>query len=406
MNDSNQQGFAIEITKINNDNTSTNLYLKGVRLIEEQSSRGTYSAITENNKLQWKTRDIPDLCQVIHPILKHKAYSPKGCKIVANAKEEPVHVWDLQCRRCNRLIRVYKLKEYFGYYSTNETCNHQEPTGSLPTPIVKLCMNRADEKNAATKIISFLQLQKDDIQQTRMFFEDPNLQKHPMLNNTEYWNKIMSQIKSKCTELRRKKRKGNNSQVKSTYSKKMTRPISSVKQSLENNFAHLEKIMNSNQLSLTPIELINLLPKNDEALWYTYHDMDENGDYNSIQWLLKDSIPKVKDALDASADTGLPVMLQCDYTHSKIPNHQGMIGTVGIADPGFHFHTISHDLNKSENTNDSDNLIKTAALLLTILGYKVEIHGKRFAMMDGSTQLKKASERNGFIPKRCGVHIF
>jgi len=114
----------------------------------------------------------------------------------------------------------------------------------------------------------------NDIQQTRMLFEDQNLQKHPMLNNTEYWNKIKSQIRSKCTELRRKKRKGNNSQVKSTYSKKMTRPISSVKQSLENNFAHLEQIMNSTQLSLTPIDLINLLPKNDEALWYTYHDME------------------------------------------------------------------------------------------------------------------------------------
>ena len=115
--------------------------------------------------------------------------------------------------------------------------------------------------------------------------------------------------------------------------------------------------MNSNQLPLTPKELIDLLHKNDEALWYTYHDMDENGDYNSIQWLNKDSIQKLKDALNAAAATGLPVMLQIDYTHAKIPNHQGMIGTVGIADQGFHFHTIAHDLNKSENTNDSDNLI-------------------------------------------------
>ncbi|GFH46376.1 predicted protein [Chaetoceros tenuissimus] len=153
------------------------------------------------------------------------------------------------------------------------------------------------------------------------------------------------------------------------------------------------------------LRYINLLPENNEALWYTHHDMNENGDYNSIQWLLKDSIAIVKDALDACADTGLPLMIQVDYTHSKIIGEKGMIGTVGIADLGFHFHPIAHDLNKSENTNDSDHLIKTAALLLIILGYKVEIHGKKFAIMDGSKQLKNASERNGFIPKRCGVHI-
>ena len=242
MNNSNtnQQGFSIEIVKRNSDNTLTNLYLKGTKLIEEQSSRGTYSAITTNNKIQWKTRDIPDICQVIQPILKHKGYFADGCKNVANVKEEPVHMWDLQCRRCHRLIRIYKFKEYFGYYSTNESCNHQEPPGSLPTPILELCMNRADEKGAATNIISNLQLHKDDIQKTRMLFEDPNLEKHPMLNNKEYWEKIKTQIKSKCKEIRRK-RKGNNSLIKNASSKKMTRPISSVKQSLENNYAHLEQ---------------------------------------------------------------------------------------------------------------------------------------------------------------------
>ena len=392
----NEHGFQDSIKKKN-----TTFTLIGSELIAAESSCNPHTAITKHDKEQMKQYLYNHCGKQEVAILETQAAGSRPPVLSPHYVETPKALVYFYCRfqqhSCKMRYLVMRFKSYFAFYTSQGSHTHQVQKIQLPTKIRQMIYDLYTQANVVRTIM--IALDKKNDAGLKDIFGAENMD---VLKKVEKRNKLEKMIKSRVDYLK-------SVSATSRTSGRPRRTIQDAVNTIQESSINIKQLI-EDYGTLTVEQVLAILPgdkEDDYGCYYTKSDLgDENsGDYTSVQWITKQAFRTAADMIKMCEESGLSIMAQYDYTHSKL-NDGGIVGIVGMADLYRQFHASSMDYNKSEKAEGAMYMLEATILILTLMGYKKSIHGPIYIIMDGSNSLRSACKKLGCIPRRCTVHIF
>ena len=359
--------------------------------IINSSSRDFASDISDDDKHQMK-RDIFKLNGGFE-VVNYKSSSSQYKKITK--------VQTMRCQNPKCLIKYAVLRDnnHFGYYASDGVHDHPQQKNTLSDPLIRIIREKYQSKNGTTEVMSTL-LGMDEKMQSDVLGDDAGALK---MNDTR--TKLRIKIRNQMSKLKSQDKNYSGTMAPSNS----RRTVVEIVKDIEDCTVDFSKLLQEHGI-LSEDQVTKVFPdmaSSDIGKYYTSSDYgkDMSGKYTHVQWVKYNAIRTAFKTLQLCEKTGNPMLMQTDYTHSKMSD-KGVLGITGVADMHRQYHAITFDYNKTENAAGSLKMIKTTLDLLKLCGYKEERHGKVYIIMDGSDKLRKACEDLGCIPLRCAVHIF
>ena len=383
-------------------------YMNGTELIKHETSRSSYSSISDYDIHQMKEYFYTNSNKADLSILFKHAAAKNSCHSATRRREDnPLNMIYFYCKgqkhTCGSRYLVMRFKGKFAFYKNGCACTHVifRP-GKLPPAIRIMAKDNYKGVNPVTSITAHLDSIKDQDELKELLGPGHT----NILNKKKERAMFQNQIKN-CVDYEKKKEK---KALLTKSSIGTRRTVKDVIDTIEKSRINLESLVEEHAPS-TFEEISDILQHDNEVdygIYYTDTDLgrDDSSKFDFVQWMKKkDTLKIASEAIKMCEKTGLPLMLQADYTHSKLKD-KAVVGLIGIADLFRQFHTIAMDWNKSENQVGSVGMMKAAVYVLRLMGHDETKHGKIHIMVDGSESLRKACEKLGCIPHRCAVHIF
>jgi len=307
---------------------------------------------------------------------------------------------------CDVIYKTIRYGDYFAYYkSTGSHSPHLRPPGAISRDLNRLILKNLDINYATSNIINTLR--NMEIGQLESLLGNRT---ESFLHTEAGKETLRKQIKNVIGHAKNRRKKTKMLQLKNSTGRPSVRSFHDVLQIIKKDFVNLDELISNGEIR--DYDRLNELFPGDNnqefACYYTSHDFGENesGTYTHIQWISKQTIRNALAAVKLSLQRREPILLQADYTHSKLENDDGVLGITGISDMWRQFHAMTMDYNVSENSKGSENMMLTTKKMLILCGYTKDICGPIYIIIDGSDKLRKASINVGFIPRRCAVHIY
>ena len=400
--------------------TSTNTLHVGFPIVYQESkgSKRSYNYLGHSS-INCEGHSNESICSQFKEQLKKELYGYNGnrlvsvyssavsswkFKVINEGIEEVIEfkkVAIFKCeghKQCKVQCLVMRHGDMLGYYMSTDEHIHIDKSHKLSTNLERMIQNHLNVDNAATLIMAQLIVIKDDATLKDYFGENnPNV-----LSTEDGKDKLRNKIANRIKYLR--------SRTKNSIplSANASRTVEMASEDISKSTINLSELIKENStMSLEAI--LEILPGDgDFGCYFTSSDVgsvDSGGQQHTV-WIKKQAFKTLAAALEMSEKTGLPIMVQDDYTHSKLKIKGGVLGVVGIADLSQQFHPTSFDYNKSENIVGAQIMMEASLQILQLLGHKLSIHGRIYIITDGSDSLRTAAQRLGCIHIRCVIHIF
>ena len=329
------------------------------------------------------------------PNRKKRTKNPKQPELLATMKCKN------QC--CPVRYKVLRIGNNFGYYSNHDVHKHVENPKLLPEGVQLLIEKNYLLPRAPTMIMSMLQ----NIEDIPTLIATLGEERKDALLSVSSSEKLRNQIES---SVRYKRKIYMKEKVNRNVSNKGSRTIADAQNDIKKNMIDLKAMFGTHGSNLSIEQIMELLPgdrRKETGSFYTHSDLGQNDSlqYSSVQWISKQAFATARAAIDMCENSGIPILLCLDYTHSKMKKSKSVLGMIGIPDLWKQFHSMGFDYNRTKNFDGAELLVESTVFVLKLAGYKLEKHGPLHAIMDGSISLKNACEKYAIITKRCFVHL-